>query len=35
MENVSPNETIKIQNWILIKQNNEIINLLKKINAKN
>lgn len=35
MENISPNETIKIQNWILIKQNNEIINLLKKINAKN
>ena len=35
MENVPPENTLKLQNWILIKQNTEIINLLKKLNQKN
>lgn len=35
MENVPAEDTLKLQNWILIKQNTEIINLLKKLNQKN
>lgn len=34
MKNVPSDETIKLQNWILIKQNKEIIKLLKNLNAK-
>lgn len=35
MENTSPEDTLKLQNWILIKQNAEIINLLKELNTRN
>lgn len=35
MDGVSPEETLKLQNWILIKQNNEIIRLLKDLKTKN
>lgn len=35
LEGVSPEETLKLQNWILIKQNNEIIRLLKDLKTKN
>lgn len=34
MDGVSPEETLKLQNWILIKQNNEIIRLLKDLKTK-
>ena len=35
MDGVSPEETLKLQNLILIKQNNEIIRLLKDLKTKN
>ncbi len=35
MENTSPEDTLRLQNWILIKQNAEIINLLKELNTRN
>ncbi|MCR1904295.1 hypothetical protein CBF60_00335 [Lactobacillus taiwanensis] len=35
MKNTSAEDTIKLQNWILIKQNTEIINLLKELKSQN
>lgn len=35
MKSTSAEDTIKLQNWILIKQNTEIINLLKELKSQN